>query len=191
VERWFLTTAAAVTAAAAIVGCGDQAAQSSPPRAQAPEIAPMSCQAGWTYNEDKRYFRGDWREQAVVAGPITLLWLNSMQEVDFSRPRAVMTKVLLEPHATTTVAVADADRDWVRLTTQPPNDPYANAGGDPGIRFEGCEPRVDDTREDERHGTGYAVAVMVDRPGCATFEITPEGGAAMRRRVAFGVQDCA
>jgi hypothetical protein len=166
-------------------GCGDQ----PPPRAASAEqekVAPMSCEAGWTYNEDKRYFKGNWREEAVIAGPLTLLQLNTLHDADLSRPRAFRIKVLLEPRSTTTVTVAPEDRDWVRLATQPPNDPYANAGGDPAIRFEGCEPRVDDTRDDELRGTGYAIAVMVDSPGEATLEITPEGAATIRRRVSFG-----
>ena len=168
-------------------GCGDQpppaATRTSPVVAQ-PEIAPMPCEAGWTYNEDKRYFKGRWRKEAVIAGPITLLWLNSHGHDDFARARSLYTKVLLEPDATTTVAVADEDRGWVRMTTRPPNDPHATDGGDRGIRFEGCPSRAEFSPVP---GTGYAIAVMVDRPGCATFEITPEGAATMRRRVPFGV----
>ena len=149
----------------------------------------MSCQSGWSWSGDNDRFFAESRPHAVVAGPITLFGLMSHGEGDFRRARSIRSKVLLEPHATTTVAVADGDRGWVRLATSPPNDPYAAAGGDSAIRFEGCEPRTDDSRDGEELGTGYAVALMVDRPGCATLEITPEGAAALRRRVPFGA-DC-
>ena len=144
----------------------------------------MPCEAGWSWGHKPQ---GD---VDVVAGPIRLIGLGSHAEEDFGRPRALYTKVLLDPRATTTVAVAPEDRDRVRLATAPPNDQYAAAGGDPAIRFEGCEPRTDDSRTGEELGTGYAISVMVDSPGCATLEVTPEGGAAMRRRVPFGVPGC-
>lgn len=161
-------------------GCGDQ----PPPRAagqRAPETGQMTCQAGWSWNKEPP--RGD---DDVTAGPITLINLGGYAASDFSRPRAIYTKVVLEPRATTTLAVAPEDRDRVRLASSPPNDPHAAAGGDPAIRFEGCAPRTDDSREGEELGTGYAIGVMVDSPGEATLEITPEGAATIRRRVSFG-----
>ena len=173
-------------------GCGDQPPPVSAPVAVAetPETAVMSCRQGWTFSADKRYFTRNWREEAVTAGPIALLWLNSHADGDFGRPRSIYTKVLVEPHRTTTLAVASEDRAHVSLTSHPPNGIDVYVPGDPAIRFEGCPPREDDTRADEEQGTGYAIAVMLDGPRCATFEITPEGGATMRRRARFGVSAC-
>ena len=168
-------------------GCGDQpppAATKTTPVFVQPDTVEMSCGGGWTY-PDRRYFEKGWREEAITAGPLTLLWLDTYADDDFSRPRALYTKALLKPRATAKLAVAPADRDRIRLTTHPPNDTYAAAGGKAAIRFEGCP-----ARPAPEPGTGYSLAVMVDSPGCATFEVTPKGGETIRRRVRFGVSDC-
>ena len=188
--------AAAVTAAAALTSCGGASAPAGGQRASAtrePEPAPttrMTCNGGFSFGGQK--FAAGWRHRAVVAGPIAIMGLRGHEKGDFEarRSRVVYAKALLAPGRTTTLAVAEADRPHVSLSIHIQGVLRTDVEGDAAITFEGCPPRVDDTREGEELGTGYAFTVIVDGPRCASFEITPEGRPTVRRTVGFGVGGC-
>ena len=179
-------------------GCGDQpsaAVHSTPaPAPEAPQTAELTCANGWTFADRAPYRRAPRHRHTVTAGPMAVMWLRAHENTPARRfrarsdggRRALHTKVLLEPRRTATLAVAPDDRERIALSTHMFNQDIAYPDGDVAIRFEGCPPRPGGGHR----GTGYAFTLLVGEPGCVTLEITPEGGATMRRRVGFGAEGC-
>ena len=202
-ERWFLATAAAVTAAAALTAaCGNEAARTAAPSPtptpdHAPRTATMDCSAGFGFADRPTYRDAPEDPDTVHAGPLAILWLRGHARIppDFFRPgpegarRPLHTKVLLAPRRSVTIQIAPQDRERVTLSTQFYNQDVVHAAGEAtAVRLEGCPPRP---QPEPHRGTGFAVTVIVAAPGCATFEITPEGEPTMHRTVGFGAKDCA
>lgn len=203
--------------AAGLVRDGEESA-GGPPVDGIPIAADQSkqnCDSGYTL--DDYHFKGEWEKQAIVVGPITVLGLAAMERMPAwrfaparehaqhlerdeaeqllsngrDRYAAIGLNVLVEPHKTVTVTVARSARKQVSLLTELPKfGGYLPADGAASVRYEGCAPRVDDTRRDEQLGTGYPLAIIVAGARCVPLEITPEGERPTTKVVSFGSGRC-
>jgi len=176
---------------------------------EGPQERSFGCEAGFSMQASR--LQDGWREAAITVGPITFLELGDMARLpdwNFAQARerapheepewaeqllengpdkwaAVYIKVLVEPGRSVRVELPQEAGTGVSLWEAPRMfGGFVPSDGVRRVRFAGC-----DARPDAAGGggeTAYPLGIIVAGAQCVPFDVTPEGGETIRRRIAFG-----
>jgi hypothetical protein len=135
----------------------------------------------------------DWQKDAVVAGPLTLVWALGYATPRSAPPkRTVAHKVLVvvEPATTVTVAIPASAQALASLAYDPRrfNDMRRVRAGYAAVTFAACEQPNGDLPW--QRGTQFNGAFIVYGRRCVPIDVSVAGQPAARRLISFGAGAC-
>ena len=135
----------------------------------------------------------DWQKDAVVVGPLSLVWALQYRSAATAPRRTQGFKILavVEPGATVTVSIPESASSVASLLYRPAKFSFTRArvrDGDTATTLVACEQPNGD--QPWQRGTQFNGAFLVYGRRCVPVDIAVAGQPAVRRLVSFGAGTC-
>jgi hypothetical protein len=174
----------------AACGGGEPDRKAQPPPAPSTAVLRISCGESWWPNA-RTFANRRWREQSVIAGPVTFLNARRLARVRMSASGSVKIRTLVQPRTPVTIAIGRSARDVAGFVPMTNGGEAGIEASRPLLRLQGCDgvPRSGQAIPGLAD-VGFPVFIAAATKSCVPIEVTPDGGPTSRVVVSLGAGDC-